>query len=180
MNFEQKKQIANILAIRAEITGKVLSTQALIMMVEDISDLDFNNTLNILNKWGRTEKGFPYPSDIRSKIEPEINSDDNSQDVANSVITAISKFGYTNQERAKDYIGELGWEAVTRMGGWKHLCETMTHENEGMYRAQIREYSKTIIKLAKRGQLDERPALPEPTAVSNVVHATMKNLEFTS
>lgn len=178
MTPEEKAQLAKILPVRAELAGKTFSTPAIIQMVEDMSDLNFFEVMSVLKNWGRTEKTFPYPSDIREKVLPEINADDDAVDCANLIISAIGSCGYTNPGRAREKIGELGWAVVDRMGGWKHLCETLSLENETTYRAQIRSYVLTVRKRALRDELDEVPALPTSRSqeVKNIVTFAMKSL----
>lgn len=176
MNFQQeiKKQLVAL----AMIAGKDLNEIALAAFVEALSDLDQSAVLFALKDWIKTSKGFPYPSDIREKLMPEISDEDDAQDVANLVIAAVSSCGYTNPERAREKIGDLGWETVTRMGGWKNICETLNHENEGIYRAQIRDYAETVIRKSKRGQLDVAPSLPTPDSyMQKLIAKNVKGIE---
>ncbi|WP_289460478.1 hypothetical protein, partial [Klebsiella pneumoniae] len=46
-----------------------------------------------------------------------------AQEVSGRIREAISKFGYANQQDAREYIGSLGWKVVERFGGWIYLCE---------------------------------------------------------
>lgn len=146
----------------ATIAGKELNEFALEAFMDALSDLDGEAVLESLKNWTRTNKGFPYPADIREKVMPEIKPEDDAQDVANLVIAAVGRFGYTNPDRAQEHVGELGWETITRMGGWKHLCETLNHQNENTYRAQIRDYASAVRRRAMRGELEQKPALPSP------------------
>jgi hypothetical protein len=177
MIASEKEQIAKILAVHAEINNKSLSAAAIIIMVEALEDLDFNSVYSALKNWNKNNKNFPYPSDIRKLISPEETDEDNSQDVANAIIAAISKYGYTNKENAESYIGSLGWEVVIRMGGWRHLCEVVTHENEGIYRAQIRDYCGTISRKMKRGDLNKMPELTSSDEIKNIINNSFIGIE---
>lgn len=150
---------AELIAL-ATISGKELNEIALRAYSEALSDLPAQDVLAALKQWLRTGKGFPYPADIREKIMPEINPQDDAEDIANTVITSVTRHGYTNPQLAEAAIGELGWVVVTRMGGWKHLCETLTPQNESTFRAQIRNYAETVRRKAVRGELDVKAALP--------------------
>jgi hypothetical protein len=162
----------------ATIAGKELNAVALNAYVDAMSDLDPNDVLRALKDWLRTGKGFPYPADIRAKVMPELDDEDDAQDIANTVIKCISTCGYTNQDRAEEQIGPRGWVVVQRMGGWKHLCETTTHQNEGFLRAQIRDYAQTISKKLRRGELEAMPSLPSPKDdVKQIVQSTFKEIE---
>jgi len=167
------------MVIMAEVTGKTFSQAAIIHMVESIDDLEFQSVANALKNWSRTERNFPHPSDIREKVMPELNPEDDAQDVASLILSGIGRYGYTNADRARTYIGELGWVTVARMGGWKHLCESVTIQNENSYRAQIRDLARTITRRAKRGELDQAPALPGPagSTIKNLISNTMKGID---
>lgn len=161
MTQEQKAYLAAVVfPAMAEIAGKSFSTQALISMVEGISDLDYVSVTRILSVWWRTERGFPFPVDIRDKIMPENSSNDEANALSNLIISGVGKFGYTNLIKAKESIGELGWQVVSGMGGWRHLCEVLTPDNEGIFRAQIRDYAKVLFKKSIRSQSENIIKLP--------------------
>lgn len=178
MTNEQKANLIKMFAVRAELAGKVFSTAALVQMVEDICDLNYTQIEKTVMAWGRTERGFPFPADIRNKLMPVMNHEDDGQEIANLIMKSISQDGYTNSERAKNKIGELGWEVVQRMGGWQHLCEVITNDNESTFRAQIRDFAETVSKKAKRGELNTTPSLPQPeNIIQSLVAKTFKSIE---
>lgn len=175
MNAEQ--QIKTSLIGFATIVGRDLNEFALAAFYDAISDLPSEQVLHVLKNWFKTNRNFPHPADIRASIMPEMNNEDNALEVANAIIAAISRYGYTNPKSAQLHIGSLGWEVVNRMGGWKHMCETCTHGNENTLRSQIRTFAETVSKRAKRGELDQRPELPQSNAVKNIVNGTFKSIE---
>jgi len=67
-------------------------------------------------------------------------------DIANRIWARLSVDGSGNPARAEDKIGPVGWEAVKRLGGWQHLCETTMVDNHGMCIAQWRDLIEVIIK----------------------------------
>jgi len=174
MNFTQQIKI-KLLAL-ATISGKELNEMALNAFIEALSDLEPSAVLASLQDWLRTGKGFPYPADIRAKVMPDLDPKDNAIDAVNRIITAIGRFGYTNPKQARDFIGELGWETVERFGGWLHLCENVNSENEGMFRAQLRELAVVVSKKSMRGELDKSPALPDRTNVQQIISGAMKRI----
>lgn len=169
MTSTEKENIAKILPVMAEIAGATFSTAAIIMMVESMDDLDYASVIQTLTNWQRTEKKFPHPSDIRAKVMPEMDNKDDAILVANLIITAVSKYGYTNPEQARKFMGDLAWETVIKMSGWKHICETLTIDNEGIIRAQIRGMAEVVSKKAKRGELDQTPQLPQSNEVRKLI-----------
>jgi hypothetical protein len=144
----------------ASFAGREMNEMLLNGYMQAVSDLDQLAVLAALQSWLKTSRGFPHPADIREKVMPEISPEDDAEDAANLIISAVGKCGYTNPDKAREMIGELGWITVTRMGGWKHLCEVLDNDNESIYRAQIRNLAGTMRRKAIRGELDHVPMLP--------------------
>lgn len=157
--------------------GRQLDEGTILMMLEAISDLPCDLVLSAMKKWAASETKFPMPADIRAKILPELSTKDNAIDAVNAAIACVSKFGYTNAEAAKNKMGDLAWEAVQRFGGWKQLCETLSFENEGIIRAQLRELTEVVFKKSQRGELDQAPKLPENNLIKNLVNNSLKAIE---
>lgn len=175
MNFDV--EIKTQLITLATIAGKELNQTALQAYCEALSDLPKGQVLLALKNWLRTESGFPFPAQIREKLKPEINLKDDAEDVANIIIAQVGHCGYTNAGRAKEKIGELGWEVITRMGGWKHLCETLNLQNETQFRAQIRNYTETVAKKSIRGELHQTTELPQSAKVYEITSNAFKQIE---
>lgn len=177
MTQEQKAELAMIYGMQAELNGRTLSQSAMIMLVNSLEDLDFFAVKKVLSDWMRFENRFPMPADIRAKIMPELSTKDNAIDAVNAAIACVSKFGYTNAEAAKNKMGDLAWEAVQRFGGWKQLCETLSFDNEGIIRAQLRELTEVVFKKSQRGELNQSPKLPENNLIKNLVNNSLKAIE---
>jgi len=170
---EIKKQLLGI----ALVVGKDLNELALNAYMTALSDLDDSSVMTILQNWLKTEKGFPFPSEIRSKVLPEISQDDNAVMVANLIMKSISMDGYTNPDRAKKRMGDLAWEVVCKFGGWGILCENTNSDNMGTIRAQLRGLASTTHKQALRGELDHVPSLPAPSNnVSSIIKTTFEQI----
>jgi len=159
MNTNEKNNIAQIYAQLAMAFGRTLERETLSFMVTALDDLNFESVKKVMLEWNRTETIFPQPAHIRNKIIPSITDKDESIDAVNLALMCVSKFGYTNQNEAKLKMGSLAWEAVQRFGGWKHLCEILDQQNEGMIRAQLRELCLVVSKKSQRGELDQKPEL---------------------
>lgn len=105
---------------------------------------------------------FPVPRQIIEKFQPVKDEDSEAREAAGRIVAAVSRFGWPNPERAKEYVGELGWAVVERQGGWVTVCEVLTPENVGQMQAQWRDLAKSVQKRTKMGIGDEPPKLPEP------------------
>lgn len=106
---------------------------------------------------------FPAPARLRPYLDKELDDDSKAVEVASRVVAAVSRFGYTWPSEAKNYIGDLGWEAVQRFGGWTFVCENLgVGISQTTFQAQIRDSAKAIIKTAKMGAFDQAIGLPAP------------------
>jgi hypothetical protein len=135
------------------------------MYVQDVEDLSFDEIKVAMEKYRRNGKNnrVPLPGSIRALARPELDPDTQAREAAARVIQAISKFGYTNPTEARAWIGELGWRAVQRFGGWQYLCENTGVElSVTTLMAQVRDIASTTIKLGEAGIYDQPLGLPEP------------------
>ena len=146
----------------ALIYGKQLTPQALVMMVDALEDLPARAVIEVMKGWVKKQKHFPMPSDIREALAPSTDSADDGRDIASMVIKAVSRFGSYQSEEAKKAIGEVGWECVQRMGGWKTFCSELTEDNKGIMNAQIRDLAMTLKKKAMNGTLHQPQNFPTP------------------
>lgn len=105
---------------------------------------------------------FPRPvSKLVALIKEPIDDDSTAREVAARIVAAIPKFGWCNQEAAKNFVGEIGWAVIEKQGGWPYLCEHYGVDIQmSAFQAQVRDLAKSQIHLAKRGLADTPPALP--------------------
>ena len=90
---------------------------------------------------------FPKPAELIAILKPMETEEDLARDAAARVMGSVSRFGYTNPEEARQYIGELGWEAVLRMfGSWQNLCQNLMPKEVPSIQAQLRDLCKSILK----------------------------------
>ena len=95
-------------------------------------------------------KLFFSPANLRPYIEPSLNDVDQAVSVASKALEAVAKFGWCNPDKAMAYIGDAGWVAVQRFGGWEYICTNLgTEISLTTFQAQIRDIAKTIIKTEK-------------------------------
>jgi len=152
MNTKQK--IITTYSQLAMIYGKQLTPEALVLMADSLDDLHPEAVLGVLRDWVKHNKAFPMPSEIRESLSPKTTDLDDGRDIASRVIKSVSRFGWNQPLQAKLYIGEIGWECVSRMGGWVTLCQELSDENKGILVAQIRDLAVTLKKKDANGTLD--------------------------
>lgn len=170
MNDNERKELAKQLIVLAEIYGRDLSRQALGFMLDQLNELNFEEAMNSLNKYCRDSKNrtFPTPGQLLAIAKPEASDIDNAAEVANRIIQAMSKYGWTQPEKAKQFIGEVGWLVVQREGGWGWICETTTEDKIPTLKAQWRVLASSLVNRSRSGQLDVAPSLPKPQNVTEL------------
>lgn len=157
MSEQELKQIKEIMVHTSVYYGRTLSPQVLAMMASDLSDLDFQATLDAFTKYRRDPKNraFPLPAQIREIANPVVSDDNEAREVTGRIQRAIVRFGYTNPSDAQGFIGSLGWEVVKRWGGWPYLCQKLgTEIDTTHFSAQSREMVKSIKAYYAAGELD--------------------------
>jgi hypothetical protein len=96
----------------------------------------------------RNEPGrrlLPMPADIKKILSAgEMSGDYIAIEAASKIVEAMSKFGWTNPEKAKEFMGAIAWEVVKREGGWAALCERTNNDDLPILRAQLRELAKVV------------------------------------
>jgi len=115
-------------------------------------------------------------------IHPPIEEKDEAQIVVNKIIEAIQTEGWTWptwkpasryiggswREDAKAKLGELGLHVVEQWGGWSIIHDSYFQAGEEtVWRAQLRQFVETQVRLAKAGKMDYLPEIPKPLRVSD-------------
>jgi hypothetical protein len=166
----EKQHLKKLLVGTAAYYGQSLRDDVLLLYVEDLTDLPFEAVCTALKEIRRDPKTTrcPLPAVIRNHITPAETDENKAIEAVSRIIDAVSRFGWNNLEAAKEFIGELGWQIVTRDGGWQNVCESMNPDNLGVYRAQWKQLALTQIQRAKAGTLNTAPALPAPNCAIDV------------
>jgi hypothetical protein len=164
MNQNDRLKLGQVIGVTAFFYDRKVTPEVVSMMVDDLSDLPTPLVIAAFQEYRRnsTNRAFPMPGQIREMVAPLEDSQSAARDAAGRIIAAVSKFGWNNSTAAREYIGSLGWEVVQRQGGWKSVCETLTHDNATGLQAQWRDLAMAVANRAKAGLLDSAPALPEP------------------
>lgn len=125
---------------------------------------------------------FPRPiSKLIEIIKKPIDNKDQAQNILSLIKLAIKRHGHnwsdgyfhdyqtifkgkdcsflSFDEAAKSEIGDAGLAVTKRMGGWKHLCNFYYNNDEGIFNAQIRMLSESVLNLHEKGHLDSLPQL---------------------
>jgi hypothetical protein len=106
---------------------------------------------------------------LNHAADPKRDEDAEAVAISSKIIERVSLDGRNNWQRAKERIGDVGWDALGGTRAWHDLCAQLTESNVGTMRAQLREQVKSRLR---RGPSPEpRPALPDgnPRKLSDVM-----------
>lgn len=178
-------KVLKLLVLRnAAFFGEALPDAVVAMHAEALEDLDPQKVDWAYKQLIRTSKTrrMPLPGDVRALVCPEGNDAvmDDARDASSRIIAAISKYGHTNTDRAREYIGPLGWEVVQRQGGWLTVCQ-MSDDQLATFQAQWRELAAVLRRKFERGLLSMAPGLGIPHAdnvkkISQMANSAVKGI----
>lgn len=161
MTNEEKKRIGNKWLELAKFFGRDLSLEAVVMAVNVLDDLDANKIEKVMDDWFRESplQRHPSPAEIRDKVCPSITPRTQAVDISSRIIASVAKFGWANPRDAREYIGEAGWAAMERLGGWQYVCENLGNNLPlTTVQAQLRDVCEamTTIEIANEYYNNER------------------------
>lgn len=151
-----------ILVGLAEVYGEDLTgprLKAYLLVLKQIPTEEVLRAANQILASENTRK-MPLPGQLLAICQPTLTAEEEAKEVAGRIIAAVPRYGYANQDEAKKYIGELGWQVVAMQGGWAEICRNMRNHMIPTLQAQYRELALTLRKKAIIGNLDTPPALP--------------------
>lgn len=141
--------MANMYKSMGLIYSREVSVQASILFAEILKEYNYQEVERIMRKWLVSEKSIPTPAQVINKITNEITEEESCELIAQAICACISTCGYTNPDRAKIEIGELGFSfIVDSYGSWEAFCRNIdTNESLNIIRSQI---PKRLIAFKKR------------------------------
>jgi hypothetical protein len=171
---ERNSLAATILEIN-KIYGKDISkteiSEQLNILEKYFSNKSFQDLENAFKKYFEDIKNTQAPTiqSLRKYLDHALDEDSVAIDAAARAIKAIDKFGWNNGKAAREYMGEVAWQAVTSFGGWANVCADLgVNIDVTTFSAQIRNISKTIIKSK---DLHSSPALDFQNKISGSLGA---------
>lgn len=120
---------------------------ALQLYVDDLADLPFQAVVSALAQIRRDPKArrCPLPADVRARLTAEGDPETEATMIAARILAAIAGVGPYDTVRARESIGEVGWQVVIGSGGWENLC-LIENDDIGTHRAQWRSHAKAILQ----------------------------------
>lgn len=155
-NVAHLTKIKTTLSLLAEYFQIQITDAQLKMYTEDLADIaesDLTAAIETIRKSENIIK-FPLPSQIRALIYGKM--EDNAIELSAKIEMALSKYGYTNPDKAKEFIGEVGWEIVKLNGGWQNMCQTIDVDDLPILKAQWRNLAKSLLNKVNFGVQKEK------------------------
>lgn len=123
------------------------------MFAAELADLDPVAVRRAFAEF-RRERGrrqMPMPADVRARIAPaDVSHRALATEAAARVLTAISSYGPWQVDRARSYVGELGWAVVTAQGGWSEVCRTTGEDTPvGVAQAQWTRLAEALLETGR-------------------------------
>lgn len=165
MTPEQLAYLKKTITITSAYYGRQLPDPAVVMYAEDMEDLPFEKVMEAIKVYRRNpaNRQMFLPAHIREIVFPTGRPEDFAREAANRVVAAVAKFGWIGAHEARAWVGELGWRAVERLGGWMQLCEHLGTPAMPLttVQAQVRDACLATLRLGEIGIYDQPVALPE-------------------
>lgn len=160
----------------AEYYGTALTPTRLAMYAEDLEDLELEQIGMAIKAVRRNPNQvfFPLPSVIREQINGNVK--DQAMDASSRILEAMGRFGWTNPDGARGYIGEIGWDVVMREGGWTSLCERTTNKELPILKAQWRELAGALIRKDERKSYAALPANEPSKQIEDMAGTVLKEM----
>jgi hypothetical protein len=128
--------------------GADISQQRLAAVLNALEDLPHRLVIEFLNNWSKQAKFArpPFPSEIRLQLVGVPPDDDQvARDIATRMIGAVRRHGHNNPDDAREFMGEIGWQIIRRMGGWDQFSRNLMNDQHPTYLAQFRELAKGML-----------------------------------
>lgn len=173
------------LARLATVLGDTSTTERLIMiakiLIDELTDDQIDTAIDKIRK---SEIKIPVPAKFLQMFSKETTDRDDATIIAHSLNQVAHKRGSTWAETpvffdgvpmfmgdpgnyyenwkaaAIEVLGPVGYEVVTKMGGWRMVCHAFFESDDAVVRAQVRDLAEACLKRARAGTLNETPQLP--------------------
>lgn len=104
---------------------------------------------------------FPSPRTFLNEALRDDKTTTSPEEIAAKISGAIARFGHTNPEGARKFIGEIGWEIVQIEGGWSKLCGSTKEHQIPALKAQWRNLAQKKVEAKADQILQKMLSLPE-------------------
>jgi len=158
--MSKQAEIMKLIAALAEYYDKVLSPGQLKAYTEDLMCLEpaqLSQAVLTYRNDPRHDR-FPLPVKLKAMVGAVMDPESEGVQIAGRILAAITQIGPYQAQRARESIGEIGWQVVQMEGGWMQLCEIQT-DDIPIRKAQWRQLAKS---LCERGSRQTFPQIDGP------------------
>lgn len=164
----ERDELGRAITKMAFLYGKEMPRESISMFISTLVDYfpaTVEKYLSALRSYTEDSKNkfFPNPVQLREYLTGNLTPESQADETASRIRNAITKFGWTSPDRAREYLGELAWSVIERQGGWKYICEN--HGlllDPGVYHAQTKNSVKAALESSAKGLFDQPVGLPSP------------------
>lgn len=96
---------------------------------------------------------MPTPQQLIEKMESRPSKISLANEIAGKIFEAVDKFGWSNSQGAKSFVGDIGWKVVNSFGGWMTICESS--KDHGQMRAQMRDMALGFMDISEKAEMAE-------------------------
>jgi len=134
--------------------------EATFFWFKELQNFSFDKLKEGLENHIRNHDHFPSLREVLTFLGEKGtgNIDTTAKICALQIYNVICRIGYANWEDAQKMIGSLGMAVVHQYGGWKNLCDYITHENQSYVVHHLGEIAKAILANPSRGDRIPLPA----------------------
>ena len=124
-----------------------LTKNTIRMYAEDTSHIDSADIYKVFKAYRNSKNStyMPRPHQLIELLNPTPETGDLAIEASAAIWNAISRWGYSNPDLAKEQMGELAWQVVERDGGWQRVCADSSENNKIALKAQWRELAKALL-----------------------------------
>lgn len=124
----------------------------------------------LLDQAMETFEYFPSLKELKDMLMG--SAEDKAKEIGQVIWAALGRYGsqMSRMNEIKAAIGPLGEQVVNAMGGWLHLCETLTDDQRGTFIAQTRDLA---LAMQRKPVVSQSPTLPSTGAA---VHRQIADL----
>lgn len=173
-NKTEEARFIAVLTTAASFVKQDLNPYIIELYVKAVKPLGFERAAKIIEEF--LEKGkFATIAQIKEGLGfKELSYEENARDACARIRESVSRFGHWNEDSAKNYIGDLGWEMVMRSGGWDVICSAENYDALDFQLVQMRELGIVLQNKAAGDYLDKAPNLPRRIGLHPVIEGLVK------
>lgn len=172
--MSKQSEIMKLIAALGEYYDKALTPTQLAMYADDLKMLEPEQLGQAIVTYRNDPRNhfFPLPVKLKSMIGLALNPDDEAVQISGRILSAIASIGPYQSEKAREAIGDVGWQVVQAEGGWQMICEVQT-DDIPIRKAQWRNLAKSFCERQMRSSV---PQLPDPGGSSISLLGILKEM----